>query len=52
MNIVRMRISQLTWISTKGLTTLVRTYLEFTIENGKKKASQFGKGESIRRATV
>ena len=40
-------------VPTKGLTTLVRTYLEFTIENGKKKAYLNRKrGESIRRACI
>ncbi len=40
-------------VPTKGLTTLVRTYLEFTIENGKKKAYlNSEKGESIRRTTA
>jgi len=40
-------------IPTKGLTTLVRQYLEFTIENGKKKGYlNSEKGETIRRTTA
>ena len=40
-------------VPTNGLTTLVRRYLEFTIENGKKKGYlNDEKGESIRRTTA